>query len=318
MAIVKSPIFYMGNKYELLPNLLTYFPKKETVSEFIDLFGGSGVVSINVPYENITYNEINHNITNLFKVLVETEPKKIINHIVSRIDEFELYNKTTHTRQISDIEIRKKANEKYLNFRAFYNKQKEKNYLDLYTLTYFSFSNLIRFNSKNEFNVPYGHRCFINEAHEYNIERFYNVMSKKLVSIKNEDAFKILENIKENKRQFIYLDPPYTNTMAIYNESRAFGGWNIEHDNKLFKELNRLNELGVKWAMSNVLENKGIKNTHIEEWAIENNYKIIAFRGKEYFAIGKGNANTREALIINYVAPFEKLDIFDFMEEELK
>ena len=62
---------------DYLQNLLTYFPKKETVSEFIDLFGGSGVVSINVPYENkITYNEINHNITNLFKMLIYTKPKQ--------------------------------------------------------------------------------------------------------------------------------------------------------------------------------------------------------------------------------------------------
>lgn len=314
-SYVKSPIYYMGNKYELLPNLLTYFPKKETVSEFIDLFGGSGVVSINVPYENITYNELNHNITNLFKMLVETEPKEIINHIKSRIDEFELYNKTTHKRQISDIEIREKANKKYLNFRAFYNKQKEKNYLDLYTLTYFSFNNLIRFNSKSEFNMPFGKQCFLFGEDDVNIELFYNVMSKKTVSIKNEDAFKILENIKENKGQFIYLDPPYSNTMAIYNESRAFGGWSIEHDNKLFQELNRLNELGIKWAMSNVLENKGIKNTHIEEWVNNNGYKIIEFEEKQYFGFGKGSANTREVLIVNYKPPFEKYNIFDLMGE---
>lgn len=31
---IKSPIFYMGNKYKLLDNLLTYFPKKETVLKY--------------------------------------------------------------------------------------------------------------------------------------------------------------------------------------------------------------------------------------------------------------------------------------------
>ena len=126
----------------------------------------------------------------------------------------------------------------------------------------------------------------------------------------NEDAFELLSKITTNNNQFIYLDPPYSNTLAIYNEKRAGGGWNIDDDNKLFQELNRLNKLGIKWAMSNVLENKGKIKTHIEKWAIENNYKIIEFRGKEYFALGKGNANTREVLIINYVAPFEKFDIF--------
>src|SRR5690606_11765960 len=120
--------------------------------------------------------------------------------------------------------------------------------------------------------MPYGHRCYLSKTHEYNIELFYNIMNKKIISIKNDDAFKILENIKENKGQFIYIDPPYANTTAIYNESGTFGGWNIELDNKLFHELNRLNELGIKWAMSNVLEHKGTKNTHIEEWAKNNSY----------------------------------------------
>lgn len=315
MAMIKSPIFYMGNKYELLPNLLTYFPKKENVKQFIDLFGGSGVVSLNVPYDNIIYNEINHNITNLFKTLIETEPSKTIGHISKRIEEFELYNKTTDTRQVDDINIRKLANIKYLNFRKFYNKQKDKNYLDLYTLTYFSFSNLIRFNSKSEFNMPFGNRCFLYGEHDINIELFYNVMKTKSVEIINGDAFELLGKIKQNDNQFIYLDPPYANTMAIYNESRAFGGWNLEHDEKLFNELDRLNTLGIKWAMSNVLENKGIKNIHIEEWATKNNYKIIDFEDKQYSALGKGNAKSREVLIVNYEPPFEQYSIFDLIGE---
>ena len=308
---IKSPIFYMGNKYELLPNLLTYFPKKETVDEFIDLFGGSGVVSINVPYENITYNEINHNITNLFKMLIETKPNEIINHIKHRVIEFDLPQKS----------VKKKDNEyskykrNYLNYRKFYNKQKPKNYLDLYTLTYFSFSNLIRFNSKNEFNMPYGHRSFLSDEHDINIELFYNIMKNKNVDIQNKDAFEILYNITENKGQFIYLDPPYTNTMAIYNEKRAGGGWGLDDDHKLFDELDRLDKLGVRWAMSNVLENKGIKNEHIESWAIRGGYKIIDFENKTYSALGKGNAESREVLIINYEPPFERYNIFDFMEE---
>lgn len=231
----------MGNKYKLLDSLLTYFPKKETVDEFIDLFGGSGVVSINVPYEKITYNEINHNITNLFKMLVETPPKEIINHIKHRVIEFDLPQKGVE--KIDNEYSKYKKN--YLNFRKFYNKQNPKNYLDLYTLTYFSFSNLIRFNSKNEFNMPFGNGCFLFGEHDINIELFYNIMKNKSVDIQNKDAFEILYSITENKGQFIYLDPPYANTMAIYNESRAFGGWGLDDDHKLFDELDRLDKLGV-------------------------------------------------------------------------
>jgi DNA adenine methylase len=119
---IKSPIFYMGNKYDLLDDLLAYFPKKEEVDTFIDLFGGSGVVSINVPYEKIIYNELNHNITNLFKMLIETKPKEIINHIKHRVVEFDLPQKGVE--KIDNEYSKYKKN--YLNFRKFYNKQKKK------------------------------------------------------------------------------------------------------------------------------------------------------------------------------------------------
>ena len=43
----------MGGKYDLLNELLPRFPKKEEVEIFIDLFGGSGTISLNAPYKNI-------------------------------------------------------------------------------------------------------------------------------------------------------------------------------------------------------------------------------------------------------------------------
>ena len=66
---IKSPIFYMGGKYDLLPELLPRFPKEQEIDTFIDLFGGSGTVSLNVPYKNIIYNELNENIVNLLYML---------------------------------------------------------------------------------------------------------------------------------------------------------------------------------------------------------------------------------------------------------
>jgi len=310
-VIIKSPIFYMGNKYDLMENLLMYFPKKENVNQFIDLFGGSGVVSINVPYKNVTYNELNHNIVNLFKMLIDTPYEEVIKHIKSRMKEFNLPDKATDIRQnVKGLEEKRdEAKENYVKFREFYN-QSDKSYLDLYALTYFSFSNLIRFNSKSEFNMPFGNRTFTKE-HELEIELFYRTMRNKNVNIRNSDALEFLSSITKNEGQFIYLDPPYLNTMAIYNESGAFGGWKMEHDIRLMNQLDRLNKLGIKWAMSNVLVNKGKRNDHLEKWANENGYKIIDFENKTYSALGKGNAKTQEVLIINYKPPFERISIFD-------
>ena len=313
---IKSPIHYMGCKYDLLGSMIEQFPKKEEVSVFYDIFGGSGTVSLNVPYDKIVYNELNGNMVNLLKMIKEENPQDIINHIQKRIKEFGLNEEGTDTRQnISEIEeLRNYYNDKYVKFREFYNKSEEKDIKDLYTLSFYSFCNLMRFNSKNEFNMPFGNRCFIKEDADRLIEA-HNRFLEKEITLLQGDAFELLHSLGEDKKSFAYMDPPYQSSTAIYNESRAFGGWGIEDDERLFKELDRLTSLGIKWAYSNVLEIKGRTNNHIEEWANRNNYIIIDFEHKEYSSLGKGNANAREVLIINYEQRVKKYSIFDFLEE---
>lgn len=53
MVYIKSPIFYMGNKYKLLDQLIPFFPTD--INVFYDIFGGSGVVSANVSAKYIKY-----------------------------------------------------------------------------------------------------------------------------------------------------------------------------------------------------------------------------------------------------------------------
>lgn len=312
MKYVKSPIFYMGNKYDLLHELLPRFPKENDVGTFIDLFGGSGTISLNAPYKNIIYNELNINIVNLLNMMKNENSQDLINHIENRINEYHLPRVTTDLRYV-DKELREKENQNYLRFRTFYNLS-FRDVKDLYTLTFYSFCNCIRFNSNNEFNMPFGNRCLL-DTHKEQIIETNKILNNKNIIIKNKDAFELLENIKDNEDNlFIYLDPPYSNTTAIYNENRAFGGWTFEEDNKLFNELDRLNKLGVKWAMSNVLVNKGKENTHIKEWAKKNNYEIIYLENKTYSTFGTGNSQSLEVLIVNYETPYKKLRLFDFEE----
>lgn len=301
---MKSPIHYMGNKFQLIEVLKNNFPEKNECKTFIDLFGGSGCVSLNVDYENIIYNELNTNMVEMLNLFKIYSAEEIVAHIKKRISEFDLPDESTDERR-NNKELQKEKGKCYNNFRDFYNKS-EKDKLDLYTLTFFSFCNLIRFNSKNEFNMPFGNQYFTSE-NILDIALACEKFKKSNITLQNKDAFEVLAEIKEETTDlFVYLDPPYSNTMAIYNEQRAFGGWSIEDDNKLFSELDRISGLGVKWALSNVLENKGKTNEHIEEWAKKNGYKIIDL-DRNYSALGKGTANSREVLILNYQPRFEQL-----------
>ena len=132
----------------------------------------------------------------------------------------------------------------------------------LYTLTFYSFSNLIRFNQKSDFNMPYGNRCY-RKKHKDQIKDWCNVVRNRDIEIKQKDAFDILQDTIFDKDDFIYLDPPYSNTLAIYNEKRAFGGWGVEDDYRLFEILEKLDKCGIKWGLSNVFKNKDYTNEHL-------------------------------------------------------
>ena len=148
--------------------------------------------------------------------------------------------------------------------------------------------------------MPFGNRCFLNE-HKALIEYCCYKMKKINIKLQNMEALSYIEkNINEfSQNDFIYLDPPYTNTLAIYNEKRAFGGWTIDSDYRLFAILEKLDKCGIKWGMSNVFKNKDSVNQHLIDWCSNNKWNVYHLN-KTYSALGKGNANSDEVYICNY------------------
>lgn len=313
MNYIKSPIFYMGNKYDLMNQLMPLFPK--SIDTLYDLFGGSAVVSLNVESNKTIYNELNENVYNLIQLFKNNNSKDLINHLKGRQIQFNLFDGKIDIRinKENQKEIRKKYERNYLNFRKYYNETK--NIKDLYTLTFYSFCNLLRFNKKSEFNMSFGFRSYT-EKYDNRIIDACDTLKNKNIIFKNENAFNILQDTIFNKDDFIYLDPPYSNTTAIYNEKRAFGGWTIEDDCKLFDILEELNKKGIKWGLSNVFRNKGIENKHLIEWCDKNKWNVNHLN-KNYASLGKGNAKSDEVFICNYqIKNDNQLTIFDILESK--
>lgn len=102
-----------------------------------------------------------------------------------------------------------------------------------------------------------------------------------------------------SKNSFVYVDPPYLNTTAVYNEKRAYGGWNIDSDYRLFKVLEELNNRGIKWGFSNVFINRGISNDHLIKWCEDNNWNVLHLQ-RNYNPFSRGNSNNDEVYIYNY------------------
>ena len=105
-----------------------------------------------------------------------------------------------------------------------------------------------------------------------------------------------------NEKSFVYCDPPYTISVGSYNDGkRGFKGWNKEDDLKLFNLLDRLNDKGIKFALSNVTHHKGEKNEELIKWSkkykvykIDNNFNNCNYQNNN------SNKKTVEVLIINY------------------
>lgn len=286
-----SPIFYMGNKKKLIKKgLIDLFPKD--IKTFVDVFGGSGVVSMNTPADNYIINDYDVHLFQLYNFFKTYSADAIVARIKSNISIYHLPTERTKRNQYPDkdkIEEYKKA---YTEFRDYYNATRS--IFDFYTLMFFSFSQQFRFNSKGEFNMPYGMDCFCDKNIEY-IENGCDFFSRKNVKCSCLNFKWLLTHFDKN--QFFYCDPPYYNTTAVYNENN---GWTEDDERDLYYCLDAQSHSGTKWALSTVLENKGRTNPILEKWLSENDYNVYSFDGHTYSACGKGNSHAKEVLITNY------------------
>lgn len=292
--IKKSPIFYMGNKERLIKKgLIDLFPKN--IDNFIDLFCGSGIISMNINARRYILNDYNSIIIDLLNLFKNNSAENIIRKMEETIKSHNLL-KGFNKRDLSVTEEYKElAKNNYNKFRDYYNNV-DNSILNLYILSYYCNNNNIRFNKSGGFNMPIGNQYFNIDKHSQKIIDGCGFLSQKNVILTNKDYKSLNLNIC-TKNDFIYLDPPYTNTLAIYNEQQ---GWGVQDDYQLFKVCDNLTKQGIRWAMSNVFENKGVVNQHLIEWVNNNSYNVHYFNGFTYTSCGKGNAKTVEVLITNY------------------
>lgn len=286
--MIISPIFYMGNKKKLInKGLIELFPKD--INTLYELFCGSAIVSMNTNSFYCEVNDVRKEITSLIQNFCYFKPTEIVNKVEEIIQKYELPEFSTDTRVWSGN--RDFYKEKYNALREDYNKTKD--IWLLYTLSIFSNSHMIRFNSKGDFNMPFGNGYFTESVKNSILNNNYD---DKITYISNVD-FREYSSRAFESNDFVYLDPPYFNTTATYNEN---GGWSENDENDLYKFCEELNSNNIKFAMSNVFENKGIKNNKLIEWVEKNNFNVHTFDKFTYCACGKGNSNAKEVLITNY------------------
>lgn len=295
---IKSPLNYTGNKYRILPQISKCFPKHTEV--FVDMFCGGATVGFNINADKVILIDCNPRVINLLKFLAEKDIKAVISRIEKNIKKYNLsysykytYKKYREEGYVNGNNGLKKYNNKgFYQLREDYNKLKNKNTdkanAMLYTLMVYAFNNDIRFNSLGEFNLPVGKTDFNKNNYEKLIAYNNRAKETKYEFICGDFRSKKVKNAL-NKATFVYCDPPYLITTAVYNEN---DGWNKKDEADLLKLLNNLNKKGVPFALSNVLKTKIKTNMQLDEWI--NKYKYDVHNINYHYRSSSYNKKNRD------------------------
>ena len=276
---IKSPINYIGNKYKLISQIIPLFPNE--ISMFVDVFGGSGTVLINTKAEHYMYNDINPYVSSIFEGLVIEDTDEVVKKIEDIIAKYSL-SKTNK--------------EGFERLRDDYNAGRN-DWITLYTLMCHSFNHQFRFNNKHQYNSSFGkNRSYFSDRQREDLYAMKKNISTDIIF--SSKSFVDIDYSNFDEHDLLYFDPPYFASVGSYNDGkRGFEGWMEEHERKLLGLLDKLDEQGIRWALSNNLK---YDNPFLDAW--KDKYKIHYLNGDyvncNYHKIDR--SKDIEVLITNY------------------
>jgi len=273
---VKSPLNYTGGKGKLLEQMFPLFP--EHVNTFVDLFGGGCNVGLNYSASKVLYNDVLPQLVCLLNALKS----------VSLAETLRYYDEV-----IEYYDLSKDNKDGYDRLRNDYNANP--NPFLIYMLIAYSFNNQIRFNSRGEFNMPFGkNRSSFNPSLRRRFCKFVEKLQSTNIEFRNDSFENVLDSMELTENDFVYVDPPYLNSAASYNEN---GGWTEKQERLLLDKLDILNEQRVRFALSN---NLLYGNVLLEEWMKKYKVHYLDYDYSNCNYHKKEKISGQEILITNY------------------
>lgn len=289
-----SPINYQGNKSRIADKLLQYIPPN-TMS-IHEIFCGSAILSFASTVEQVYLNDTNHYILDLINFFRQNEAEKIIERTDEIIRKYGLTN-TFYEGREQYIELKHEGlsrynRKSYNRLKADYNQDKD--IAKLFTLIIYGFNHYLRFNGKDEFNIPVGKVDFVKSLRKRTIE-YCSAIHGKHITLSNKDfrTAELYEGFDETS--LFYFDPPYLITDAPYNSF-----WSEKDEQDLLDLLDSLNERGTKFLLSNVTESNGKTNHLLNDWAKKYNIMHIKRQYLNSSYQKKNLSNADEVVIFNY------------------
>lgn len=295
----RSPLFYVGDKYKLIPEIKPLFPGE--IRRFIEPFVGGASVTLNVEADSYLLNDIDKNVISIHKLLCSYAGKEtsFFRKSYAIVDKYGLSCSAvkdiipdTMKQEFVKTYFARFNKEPYERLRADYNLSDRKDYLTLYLLLIYGFNRMLRFNKNGDFNLPVGNVDFNANTVEA-LQTYFKEMSRKDVKWTSLDFRTFIGRIQWEEGDFVYLDPPYLITFSEYNKL-----WNDETENDLLAILDEVNEAGVRFAISNVTHYKGKENAAFINWSAK--YKSHQVKSNYISYHDNTIKKFNEVLVTNY------------------
>ncbi|MBR1432576.1 Dam family site-specific DNA-(adenine-N6)-methyltransferase [Ruminococcus sp.] len=294
----RSPFFYVGDKYKLVPQLKSHFP--DDIENFIEPFCGGGSVFLNVDAEKYIINDIDAYMIALHKMLgaYSTSIDDFWSDLNDIIEEYDLSASFLGRTVPEEYKIKyvktyyaKYNKSSYMKLRDDFNDDKN-DLLKLYILLIYGFNRMLRFNGNGDFNLPVGNVDF-NQNVVNALNNYFDFVSERKISYFSLDFEDFLSKIKISSDDFIYLDPPYLISFSEYNKL-----WNEQEEIRLLSCLDDLNSRNIRFAVSNIIKHKNMYNELFDKWAKK--YNVIDITSNYISFHDNTQKGSYEVLVTNY------------------
>ena len=296
---IRSPFFYVGDKYKLMPQLKQLMPKD--IEQYIEPFVGGGSSFLNSKGTSYMLNDVDSYVVELHRQIGSYTGKaeELFEELFDIID---FYGLSCSYRGICVPEEMKKKYVKtyyskynkdaYIRMRKDFNENKD-DFLRLYLLLIYGFNHMIRFNGNGDFNLPVGNVDFNNNVYQA-LNNYLEFVGEHEIEFFNMDYISFLEKIKFGKNSYVFLDPPYLISMSEYNKL-----WNDKKEDELCEYLDSLNDRGIKFGITNLITHKGKVNQRFLDWS----KKYCAYDVKSNYISFNDNTikvDSQEVFVTNY------------------
>jgi DNA adenine methylase len=275
---MKPLVKYRGGKSNEIPTIEQHIPRYR--GRYIEPFFGGGALYFHLEPRRAVINDINLKLMAFYSGVkngycsLRKELDEIEKIYEANRRQFDVLKQQTPNERVED-----KNEELYYQLRDMFNDLAEKKYSD--ALLYFfinktAYSGMIRYNSKGEFNVPFGRYEHLNTS--LVTEKHSELLAN--TEIYNTDYKNIFDMAEPD--DFMFLDPPYDCIFSDYGNEEYRDGFNDECHIALAEDLKKLKCKTLLVIGRTPLTERLYRNMIIDEYAktysvnIRNRFKSAA------------------------------------------